>query len=367
MSLVGLAMQSDNSGFDQFISRYAGANGDDPADAVVSDRLLNGDAFEVAAQTFMLAAGARAWEVYKRAEQEWRTPNRCVEAHGDVPARLIPGQGIKVHVSATSKRGDPPQNLRAYARFAPYRTDGLTVDPYAFVDADADVAATFTVTPPAQAWPDDNPHHLRVVFYSTGGIGAIDADLRPQSLPIHYRVLSASYSVQTKWSRSGGSCDAIGPVAGTITLAGNSDGVVQDITSPPIIGGNILEGASLGGPLQGGIWAKAKLTVTEGFTGCKTDYATQHLVPCSVDYPTTVLPGATTIGANVKVSNPASGEATFRVDGQRRGQRGSEGHQLQRDDLRPPAAREDRADGAARTTAVRRAADLHVRPDRAPG
>jgi hypothetical protein len=310
-SLYPLGMQAANGSFERLIQQYTNANSNDPADAVVPDRLLDEGAFEAAAQTFMLAVGAKAWDVYKQAEQQWRTPNRCVEAHGDAPDRLIPGQSVNVHVSATSKRGDPPQSLRAYAHFAPYVSAGLTVDPYAFVEPDANVAAAFTVTPPAQAWPDSDPERLRILFYSTGGIGEVDTDLRAQTLPINYRVLSASYSVRTKASQPGGICAGFGGTSGTLMFSGDSNGVTQDIDSTHTIDGNVLDGSSLSGPLHGGIFAKATMTVGEQFAGCKTDYTTQHLVSCSVSYGPTTLPGATTIGFHIQVPDPASGQANL--------------------------------------------------------
>ena len=307
VSLVPLGMHSPDPGFDRLVKQYANANHDDPADDVVDDRLLKGSAFQAAAQTFMLAVASKTWDVFKHAEQQWRTPNRCVEGHGDVPERLIPGQSVKVHVSATSKRGDPPQNLRSYARFAPYKSAGLTVDPYALVEPDADVAATFTVTPPAQAWPDGDPERLRILFYSTGGIGEVDADLKAQTLPIRYRVLAASYKVRTRYSSTGGTCADFGGTSGTMALSGDSNGVTQDIDGTHTLGGNVLEGTST---MHGGIYAKATFNLAERFAGCKMDFSyPQHLVPCAVDYGTTLLPGPTTIGFEIQVPDPASGEA----------------------------------------------------------
>src|SRR4051812_9451806 len=59
LSLVPLGMSSPDPGFDRLVQQYANANGDDPADAVVGDQLLNGSAFQAAAQTFMLAVAAK--------------------------------------------------------------------------------------------------------------------------------------------------------------------------------------------------------------------------------------------------------------------------------------------------------------------
>ncbi|HEX6712848.1 MAG TPA: hypothetical protein VF066_05665, partial [Thermoleophilaceae bacterium] len=65
--------------FDKFIDKYANANDDNPADAVVSDRLLNEDAFEAAARTFMTAVEAKTRSIFEAAETQWKTPNRCVD------------------------------------------------------------------------------------------------------------------------------------------------------------------------------------------------------------------------------------------------------------------------------------------------
>ena len=297
----------DGAGFDNFIERYGNGNDDDPADAVLSDRLLNKSAFEAAAVTFMTAVEPKTRAVFERAEQQWRTPNRCVQLNSDAPARLIPGQSVKVHVSASSKRGDPTQNLRTSAHYAPYRSAGLTVDPYAFVEPDANVAHDFTVTPPAQAWPDDDPQRLRIVFWSTGGIGEIDTDLRAQTLPIRFRVLEASYSVHSEGSQPGGKCAPLGGTSGRLTLTGTSAGVVQDIDDTHTIHGNILEGQSLNGPLFGGIYAKARTTISSQLSGCEYD-SSFHLKSCSRTTPPTNLPNPFTIGFEMHVPNPASGE-----------------------------------------------------------
>ena len=294
-------------GFGNFIERYGNRNDDDPADAVLSDRLLNEDAFEAAARTFMTAVESKTRPIFERAEQQWRTPNRCVLVNSDAPARLIPGQSVKVHVSATSKRGDPAQNLRNSAHYAPYWSVGLTVDPNAFVEADANVAHDFTVTPPAQAWPDDDPERLRIVFWSTAGIGEIDTDLRAQTLPIRFRVLEASYRAHSEGSQPGGKCAPLGGTSGQLTLTGSSAGVVQDIDDTHTIHGNILEGQSLNGPLFGGIYAKARTTISSQLSGCEYDSSFQ-LKTCTRNNPPTNLPNPFTIGFEMHVPNPASGE-----------------------------------------------------------
>jgi hypothetical protein len=298
----------DGGGFDRFIERYANAGDHDPADAIRSDRLLNSAAFEAAARTFMTAVEPKTRAVFERAQTQWRTPNRCVEARSDVPERLIPGSSLKVRVSATSKRGDPAQNLRAYAHYVPYRSAGLTVDPYAFVEPDANVAYDFTVTPPATAWPDDSPERLRIVLYSTGGIGEVDTDLRAQTLPIHYRVLSAAYRTHSSGAEPGGLCAALGGTSGSGTVSGTSAGVVQDIDDAHTIHGNVLEGPSLSGPLAGGIYAKSTMTLGEQLNGCKLD-SSGHLQPCSVSSGPVTMPNPTTIGFEIQVPDPAAGVA----------------------------------------------------------
>jgi hypothetical protein len=298
----------DGGEFDDFIKKYVDDNDDDAADAVLSDRLLNKSAFESAARTFMTAVESKTRPVFERAEKEWRTPNRCVQVQSDAPDRLIPGQSVKVHVAATSRRGDPAQSLRAYAHYAPYKSAGLTVSPYAFVEPDANVAHDFTVTPPAQAWPEGSPERLRIILYSTGGIGEVDKDLKPQTLPIRYRILDATYAVHSSGTQPGGTCAPLGGTSGSLTLTGASDGVVQDINDTNTINGNVLQGQSMSGPLFGGIYAKAKTTISSQLAGCEYDQ-TVHLKTCTRSNPGTQLPGALTIGFSLQVPNPASGEA----------------------------------------------------------
>jgi hypothetical protein len=298
----------DSGEFGRFIEKYADANGDDPADAILSDRLLNKSAFESAALTFMTAVESKTRTIFERAEQEWRTPNRCVQVQSNMPDRLIPGQSVKVHVTAASRRGDPAQNLRSYAHYAPYKSAGLTVDPYAFVEPDANVAHDFTVTPPSQAWPDSSPERLRIVLYSTGGIGEVDADLQAQTLPIRYRVLDATYAVHASGSAPGGRCAPLGGTSGSLTLTGTSDGVVQDINDSNTIWGNVLEGQSMSGPLFGGIYAKARTTISSQLSGCEYDQL-HHLQACSRNTPPTLLPNPFTIGFSMQVQDPGSGVA----------------------------------------------------------
>jgi hypothetical protein len=294
-------LASDN--FDSFIEKYANSNDNDPADAAVPDRLLNSGAFQSAAQTFMLAVGAKTRAVYTTAEKQWKTPNRCVQLQSDAPDHLLPGQSVKVHVAASSKRGDPATNLRANARYAPYKSAGLTVDPFAFVEPDANAAHDFTVTPPSQAWPDSNPQHLQITLYSTGGIGEVDTDFKAQTLPIRYRVLGATFTTHVQASEPGGPCASLGGTSGTTTLTGAVTGPGQDEET------NKLDGQSMSGPLSGGIYARAATQISEQISGCDSD-SSGHLQACSRSYADVPLPNPFTIGFDIQAPNPASGDAT---------------------------------------------------------
>ena len=169
---------------------------------------------------------------------------------GGAPDRLIHGRSIKVHVSANVQRGDPAQSLRAYARFAPYRSaaDGRSL---AFVKPDAASRPPHSPsTPPAQPGPTaprsacescsllDPRRHRR-------------GRRRPQGaeLPLRYQVLETRCGwLRTKGSQAGGICASLGGTSGTITLAGDSDGVTQDIEdTPPST--ERARGPSMGGPL----------------------------------------------------------------------------------------------------------------------
>jgi hypothetical protein len=300
-SISPLAMDG-SGGFDRFIAQYGGANDSDPADAVVSDRLLNESAFKSAALTFMLAVGSKTHAVYASAEAQWKTPNRCVQVQSDAPQGLVPGQSIKVHVSATSKRGDPAANLRAYAHYAPYRSDGLTVDPFAFVEPDASAAHDFTVTALSQAWPDSSPLRLQVMLYSTAGIGEVDSDFKAQTLPIHYRVLSTSYVTHLHASQPAGTCAPFGGTSGSQTFSGASTGPVADGGSNTLDSG----GHSTSGPWSGELFGRTDAKQSWHVSGCDSD-ASGQLRACSGGY--TDAPTSWNVGFSIVVPNPASGEA----------------------------------------------------------
>jgi hypothetical protein len=287
--------------FDSFIDKYGNGNAGDPADAVLSDRLLNGAAFQSAAQAFMLAVGAKTRSIYEIAEKQWKTPNRCVQLQSDAPDRLIPGQSIRVHVTAASKRGDPAANLRAYAHYAPYKSAGLTVNPFAFVEPDANAAYDFTVTPPSQAWPDSSPEHLQIVFYSTGGIGETDTELKAQTLPIRYRILNASYTTHVQAFQPGGLCAPLGGTSGSTSLTGAMTGPAQ------VEDNNRLDRPGIGGQLSGGIYAKAMTRISEQINGC--DFDPGHIESCSRSSTDVSLPNPLTIGFSIQVANPVSGQA----------------------------------------------------------
>lgn len=126
----------------------------------------------------------RAKVVFKRAEKVWRTPNRCVELRGEVPERMLPGQSVKVHVRAVSKRGDPAAALaNTIHRFYPQKSAGLGVDPFAYVAPDPDAGHDFTLTAPAKPWSDAKPERFVVTFYSKAGIGEIDQLIRADRYP----------------------------------------------------------------------------------------------------------------------------------------------------------------------------------------
>jgi hypothetical protein len=207
-----------------------------------------------------------------------------------------------VHVSATSKRGDPVANLRAYAHFAPQRSDQLTVDPFAFVEPDANAAYDFTVTAPSQAWPDSSPLRLQVMFYSTAGIGEADTDFKAQTMPIHYRVLSTSYVTHLHASQPAGTCAAFGGTSGSQTFIGASTGPVPDG------GSNTLDsyGRGLTGPWSGELFGLTDAKESLQLNGCDAD-ASGHLRACSGGY--TDAPTRWNVGFSIAVPNPASGEA----------------------------------------------------------
>lgn len=169
--------------FEDFLKRYANDNDDDRADAVRSDRLLDHDAFEAFAHAFLEAVRVRAKVIYKRAETIWRTPNRCVEAKGEVPERMLPGQSMTAHVQSVSKQGAPAAQLAADVHhFVP--TPGLGVDPFTQVTPDPGAGHDFKLTAPATPWSDAEPERFRVVFYSKAGIGELDRLIRADSYPL---------------------------------------------------------------------------------------------------------------------------------------------------------------------------------------
>jgi hypothetical protein len=290
-----------DGGFGGFIDKYGNANDDDPADAVVSDRLLNEDAFEAAARTFMTAVESKVRVVFERAETQWRTPNRCLDVRSDAPAQLVPGQSIKVHVSATSKRGDPAASVRSYARYVPYKSAGLGVDPFTFVEPDPDMGADFKVTPPAQAWPDGSPERLQVMLYSTAGIGETDTDFTAQTLPIRWHVLDASMTVHSRGSMPGGTCAAFGGTSGWTTITGTGTGVAQEDPN------TTLGRMTPNGPLSGGIWGKAAAKFSDQINGCKS--GASGLEPCSMSAADFALPNPFNFGFTIQVPDPASGQA----------------------------------------------------------
>ena len=291
----------DGRGFAKFIQEASGDK--DPADAVVNDRLLDEDAFETAARTFMAAVETKTRQVFAAAEQQWKTPNRCVDVKSDAPATLLPGSSIKVHVSATSKRGDPAANLRSRARYAPYKSAGLTVDPFAFVEPDENVAYDFTVTPPAQPWPDNSPERLRIVLYSTGGIGEVDTDFKAQTLPLHYRILDASFSTKSTGSQPGGLCAPLGGTSGSTALDGALTGGAQEVDTNKL---DLVTPTTV--PWQGEVYAKVRSEVSTVIKGCELNSSAQ-LISCGSAYPNVPLPNPMSVGFNIWVQDPQSGNA----------------------------------------------------------
>ncbi|HEX6680497.1 MAG TPA: hypothetical protein VF063_07625, partial [Gaiellaceae bacterium] len=265
-----------------------------------SDRLLNEDAFEAAARTFMTAVEAKTRSIFEAAETQWKTPNRCVDMKSDVPAELVPGQSVNVHVSATSKRGDPAANLRSYAHYVPYKSAGLTVDPFAPASPDENMASDFKVTPPSQPWPDSSPERLRIILFSTGGIGEIDTDFKAQTLPFRYRVLHAAYSVKSSGSMPGGLCASFGGTSGTTALTGESSG---DPLEDPA---NKIDG--IGGALFGQIYGQVRDGITQVLQGCELNSQAQK-IPCSMSG-SSQLPNTRATGFNIAVPDPKSGTAT---------------------------------------------------------
>src|SRR3954454_8096606 len=291
----------DGGGFAKFI-KETGDDGD-PADALVDDRLLNEDAFEAAARTFMGAVETKTREVFENAERQWKTPNRCVDVTSDAPTTLVPGSSVKVHVSAASKRGDPAANLRSYAHYAPYRSLGLTVDPFVVVAADENVAHDFTVTAPAKPWADDNPETFRVLLYSTGGIGEVNADFKAQALPFHYRVLDATFTTKSTGSQPGGLCAPLGGTSGMAEIAGALGGAAQEIDT------NKLDAVTpTTVPWEGQIYARVPAAVSTGIKGCTLNSAVQ-VVPCEKSYPNVPMAGPMSVGFNIWVDDPRSGDA----------------------------------------------------------
>ena len=292
----------DGSEFNDFVEKYGDANDHDRADAAVPDRLLNTAAYESAARTFMSAVEAKTRSVYASAEAQWKTPNRCVQVQSDAPAQLVPGQSIKVHVSATSKRGDPPANLRAYAHYQPFRSAGLAVDPFKVVAPDENAAHDFTVTPPAKAWPDTSPERLQIMFYSTGGVGEASNDFRAQTLPIHYRVLSASLTTRVQSSQAGGLCSPLGGTSGWSEDTGTLTGASQDNVN------STLDALTPSGPLSGAIYAAVPWKQSGDINGC--DFATPGgLEPCSRSWSNVALPNPITVGFDIWVQNRDASQA----------------------------------------------------------
>jgi hypothetical protein len=137
-----------------------------------------------------------------------------------------------------------------------------------------------------------------------GGSLATGAIFNAQTLPVHYRVLGATFSTRVQGSEPGGLCDSFGGTSGATTLAGALTGPPQDDPT------NKLDAVFNGGPLEGGIYAKTPSTVSTQISGC--DEGPTGLQACTRSYTNVPLSGPFNIGFGIWVSKPTSVEASLR-------------------------------------------------------
>jgi hypothetical protein len=143
------------------------------------------------------------------------------------------------------------------------------------------------------------------MLYSTGGIGQVDQDFTAQTLPVHYRILGASFTTHSKGSQPGGRCAAFGGTSGYTTLTGTLTGPAQDDPT------NKLDYVTTAtGPLSGGIYAKAASTITTEIDGCEFG-PSGHLQACTRSSAGVPLSAAFNIGFNIWVPTQGSGDATI--------------------------------------------------------
>ncbi|MBI5106343.1 MAG: hypothetical protein HZB46_15390 [Solirubrobacterales bacterium] len=286
--------------FDDFIDAH-----DDDDKAPAPRRPLRSDVWDDMAQRFIAFVYTSLEAQHKPAADRIATTNACLKMEVDAPARLSPGQTIKLTPKLIPVNPAPYfQQLVNSGTIHAYWVDqqGAAAKSIVGEPPPKEGAPWFEVTAPAERWPEDRPFGIRIVFTSGAGVAETTVLFRPTAtFPYKYKVTAASFDVYTSGEGMGATCSVSWKGSGTRRFS-SSPGALGAASNEPLLE-QLRSGA-----LRGEVFTRIPAAYSDDTTaGCKHDDSFKT-VPCTHAHPTRPLggDGMTSIGFSVTAASPAA-------------------------------------------------------------